>query len=260
MKYNFEEREIWVKSFQSNYENQKWHNDKVYHPTELKHYDFFEPYKNYDLKISPKDIIGIDYAYGYNCPIYGSNNIDWNYILKWLKRLDRVIDNFKDIENMTEHIRTNKDQKSVSKYGNNYFTTSGQHRLCLAKYLELNDVEVYVQEFKLNKKKFVQEKYIEKVYSKLSDYNLVDSKYEYNLKSNFISLKISNEIVYIHKSLVKEFLNRYELLLKKNYIAIPSILKSIFQPAYKNKTIRKSSELNTLDFIILKHIGEKGTS
>lgn len=259
IKYNFEERESWIKTFQPNYEEQKWHTDKVYHPSEIDNIDFFTPYRNYDSLINPKQIIGIDYAYGYNCPSYGKKDIDWKYMLKWLKRLDRVIDNFKDKESLIEHIHKDRDPKSVLKYGNHYFTTSGQHRLCLAKYLEVEQVKVYVTEYKLDKSLFTREKYLEKYYHKLVDYGFLKGEYKKELKNDLIHINISDKTILIHKSLIKYIVHRYELLKEKKHKAFSNILKTLYKPK-DNNTYKNINELYTLDNILIKHILIKGSS
>lgn len=257
LQYNFEKRESWLKSFQPNYEKQKWHNNKVYHPTDIRNYDFFKSHKNYKALINPKHIVGIEYAYGYNCPIYEKKNIDWNYMLRWLKRLDRVINNFKDKKSLIEHIHNDNDPKSVLKYGNQYFTTSGQHRLCLAKYLEVENVEVYVQEYKLDKTLFVREKYLEKVNHKLIDYGFSNREYNRELNYNLLQLNIGQESILIHKTLIKNLINRYELLKKKKYKVIPSILKTIYSPSKNNGIFKNEDELYILNYKIYKHFQSK---
>lgn len=251
IKYSCEEIESWIKSFQPNYEKQKWHRNKVYHPSDLINYNFFKPHKNYKTKINPKDIIGTDYGFGDNW------NNDWGYRLCRLKRLDEVINNFKDKKSLIAHIHNNKARKSVLKYGKHYFISLGQHRLCLAKHLELEQVEVYVQEYKLDKKIFLQEKNIEKNYSRLIDFKLVDNKYKPDLNSDFLCLNLAKDNIFIHKSLIKNVLNRFEQLISKQYIAIPNILKSFYKPLDNYHSYRNSNELYTLDYKILKHIRRK---
>ena len=201
-KYGFEERERWIKSFLPNYDKQKWHSNKVYHPSEIRHLKFFKLHKNYTAFINPKDIKGIEYSYAYNCPT-SNNNVDWKYMLHWLKRLDSVIDDFNNKGSLIKHIHNDTDRKVVLKYGGNYFTISGQHRLCIAKYLEIEKVEVFVQEFKLDKDLFIREKTIEKFYHKLIDLKLVTKdEYQPNLNSDVIGLNISDDIVFLHKKLI----------------------------------------------------------
>ncbi len=182
MKYDFKERKNWIKSYQPNFNIQDWHNNKVYHPTDIKYLSFYEKVSARKQKINPSNIIGIEYAWAYNCPS-SNRSVDWLYLLRNLKRLDRVIDGFKSKESLIQHIHKDEDPKSVKKYGGNYFTTSGQHRLCIAKYLEVNSVEVNVEEFRLNKKLLARELRIQKLHSSLYDYNLVD-KNEYQLDKN----------------------------------------------------------------------------
>ncbi|MBV7441574.1 hypothetical protein KRX57_09075 [Weeksellaceae bacterium TAE3-ERU29] len=254
MKYNFQERENWIKLFQPNYKNQKWHKEKVYHPNDIKHLKYFKLYKIYDDYINPKNIIGIKYGYGYN----ENKEIDWLYMLQNLRRLHRVIDNFKDKKSLIEHIHRNKDEKSVLKYGNYYFTTSGQHRLCIAKYLELEKVKVSVTEYRLDKELFIREKKVSKIYHKLFEYGLVGLReYEEEIKCNFLTLKLKDKYFSICKELVNPLLDKYENINSGIYKAIPNIIKSFFYPLENNTLITKESELYILDFHIVKHIRGK---
>ncbi|WP_024480419.1 hypothetical protein [Cellulophaga baltica] len=254
IKYDLEEREFWIRTLQKNYDTQKWHNDKVYHPSDIRNFIYFKEHKSYSAKINPEKIIGIEYAYGYNCPSFGEKNIDWTYMLQYLKRLDSVIDNFKARELLIKHIHKNNDPKSVLKFGKNYFTTSGQHRLCMAKYLELNQVEVLVIEYKLDKTLFIREKFIEKNYQKLTDLKLITNKYKLDLNYEFLNLNIGNERINIHKDLIKQFLNRYEQLEKKKSNFIFKLLKSKFNTKNHRNSYKTNKELIELDYKIIKHI------
>lgn len=161
-KYNNIEREEWIKTLQPKSDFQKWHKNKVYHPTEIKDYEFYSFKTDYTAIIKTSDIIGIQYAYAYNCPSKGKNKYNWSDLLSNLKRLDSVINNFKDLNSITKHIHLNEDPKAVLKFGNSYFTISGQHRLCLAKYLEVENVEVLVLEYSIDETVYQREKKLKK--------------------------------------------------------------------------------------------------
>lgn len=254
-KYNFKQREAWIKSFQPHYESQHWHKNKVYHPTELKNFKFFKGHKGYQAKINPKDIIGIKYDYGYNCPSLGEKNVTWSYMLQELKRLDWVIDNCKDKNSLITHIHKNKASKNVLKFGNHYFTTSGQHRLCMAKYLELDQVEVYVWEHKLDRELFVREKFIEKNYPKLVELGFVNDSYKAELDSEVLMLKIGGKEIWIRKKLIRTVLDRYKLLNRRKHKAIPNIIRGFYKPVKKH--YKSADELYVLDYSMIKHIIKK---
>src|SRR5690606_29129091 len=100
--------------------------------------------------ISPKIICGIEYGDGYN----DRKDINWLELFISLKRLNRVVRNFRTYEEIIKHIHyPHKDEKQVSQFGNHYFTSSGQHRLCLAKLLDVESVEVKIIKYKLDEER-----------------------------------------------------------------------------------------------------------
>ncbi len=255
LKYNYKERKEWLKKIHGEFKDMLWHDEKVFHPTELKHFEYFKEYAVYDKEINPKKIIGIKYDFGYNCPSYGDRSIDWKYMLKWLKRLDRVIDNFKTKEEVIKHIQKNTDPKAVLKYGGHYFTTSGQHRLCLAKYIELDEVKVSVREYKLDKELFIREKFIVKNSEKLLNYGLIQENYKEDLTVSLIFIRIGNQRYTIRKELIKYILEKFDNLSRCKLKALPNIIKSIFcYKDLKKEIIINKKDLYMLDYNIIKVI------
>jgi hypothetical protein len=159
MKYNSHEREAWLKSIYPKFKKQQWHSDKVFHPTHIKNHSFFKEDTHLLGKIDPRKIHGIEYAYLYNDPLNSPNKkIDWLYMLHNLKRLHDIIDNFKTTEEIINHIHNCKESKVVLQFGDHYFTTAGQHRLCLAKFLEIPEVEVEIIRYKFDRDSFIKSK------------------------------------------------------------------------------------------------------
>jgi len=159
IKYSSEEIDSWLKSIYPTFEKLKWHTDKVFHPLHIKHYSFFKEDIRYNAKINPTKIHGIQYAYQYNDPLHDPNKrIDWLDLLHNLKRLDSIIDGMKTRESVVDHIHNCKESKVVLQFGNHYFTTAGQHRLCLAKFLEVSEVEVEIIKYKFDRSAFIENK------------------------------------------------------------------------------------------------------
>lgn len=255
-KYNSTERENWMKSIEPNYNNQIWHGDQVYHPTQIKHYKFFKRIKIYDEYINPKKIHGLEYAYAYNCPSCGDRIIDWKDMLHWLKRLDRVIDNFKTKEELIRHIHKNEDPKAVYKYGNHFFTISGQHRLCLAKYIELDQIKVNIHEYKLDKELFIREKNVEKHINTLKKYSFLRQDYINDIDLDFLLLNINNNSIFLKKRLIIALIEKIDSLKRKKSpftFFWLSFKKSInFENTYDN-SIEKKEDLHLLDLPIIEH-------
>lgn len=205
------ERLIWLKSIYPEFEDKESFYENVYRPEDLKYYDFFNRKKQYKEYINPENIVGIRYAWAYNSHF----KINWHQLLRELHRLKHVIENFKSKEEVINHIHHNySEQKYVLKYGNHYFTIGGQHRLCLAKFLNLKSVEVNVTEYELDKSRLVQFKKLKTAIKRLSKYGLVwdysfeemaeASKYEYMYLGRFktsIRIKIN---------LLSQFIDYYE--------------------------------------------------
>ncbi len=101
--YSDKDKLDWLKCINPNFKNEDWHNKNVYKPTDLRYYDFFEEHKKYDADINPNQIIGIEYAFNYNF----HNNITWVELFLRLKRLDWVINKFKNVDELSKHIHLN---------------------------------------------------------------------------------------------------------------------------------------------------------
>lgn len=205
------ERLTWLKSIYPEFEDKESFYDNVYKPTDLIYHDFFIESKSYRGYINPENIVGIEYSFAYNF----KDKINWHELFIRLKR-------FKDIQKFTsktelinhihhDYAKTDHEgqAKEILKYGNNYFTTSGQHRLCLAKFLNIEGVEINkIREFKLDKSRLVRFKKLKIAIEKLSKYGLI---YEHD----FENLEEASKYEYITISRFKNYFRiKIDLLLK----------------------------------------------
>jgi hypothetical protein len=254
-KYDEKERLAWLKSIYPDFQKKEWHDDLVYDPSDLKYYKFFKQGKYTRQKIDPSKIIGIEYAYSYNCPSlrrFGGGIINWIDLFSWLKRLDRVIDNFKTIEELTNHIHNDRDGKAVYKIGDHFFTTSGQHRLCLAKLIGLKEVEVLVITHKLDKEKLVRELKTEKAFDFYCENKMVDGKYDGmdQIKWDSISIRLNERHLSLKKKVQEEFIENYKNI-RTNILS--KIFYFLFFNNATDRFVSNSKEINDLKYLMYKH-------
>lgn len=205
------ERLSWLKSIYPEFEDKDFFYENVYRPSDLKYFDFFNFHKEYKGNINPQNIVGIRYAWAYNF-MY---DINWYQLFTSLHRLDSVIKDFKSKKDIINHIHHNyEEEKYVLKYGDNYFTTGGQHRLCLAKFLNLESVHVNIKEYKLDKARLIRFKKLNKAINRLSNYKLVTKYKIENLKklseSEDFYISLFNSHVRIRIDLLSQFIDYYE--------------------------------------------------
>ncbi|RLJ75103.1 hypothetical protein [Pedobacter alluvionis] len=255
MKYSPQDREDWLASIHPGYENQTFISEDVAHPSHILHSRFFTEKEVMIEYISPKKICGLEYAWGYNCPAYKSKEwrMKWIEMIHSLRRLDRVIDNFKTKSEIIAHIHGDEDPKVVMQYGDHYFTTSGQHRLCLAKFLEVDQVQVSVRKYVFNRNLFCREMRLKRFMPKLIEYRFLSKFYKENLDHDFIGLNTQKDITYIKKEYIKFLIHRYELLISNPLKGIKNELKVFFSPE-RTSFINNDLELYRLDRILREQI------
>ncbi len=260
-RYNETQRLDWLKSIFPEFKKEPWHTLPVYHPEiDFLYEKFFEEESKSELiEIDPSKIIGIKYSYGYNGNPYRKPReymINWMDLFYLLRRLDRVIDNFKSKDDLIAHIHRNIDKKRVRKYGNHYITTSGQHRLCLAKLLGLKKVKVSVTKYNLNKSFFARERRTENNYNFYFTQNFVKDMYDINdrecANNDYIILKLAGESIFMHKKMQTNFIDYYNNF--KNY----QVFNFLYSKSDNNKPIRieKPYDLKRLKSLIPKHKNE----
>ncbi len=205
---------------------------------------FFEEDKRYDSEISPKQIIGIEYAFNYNF----NSNITWLELIFSLKRLDWVIYKFKNVEELLNHIHYNDEAKLVFKFGNQLFTRSGQHRLCLAKFLQINSIKVSILEYKLNKPKLVRSLKLAKYQELFKNINVHTTGN--NLEN--IHFNISDKSVKMKFEVFEHFIKYYQAYKVYQYFQL--FIAKILSPENKeyNIEIESKLDLKKLNYLIIK--------
>ena len=214
------ERLTWLKSIYPEFQDKESFYENVYKPTDLIYCDFFIESKSYRGYINPENIIGIEYGCDYNF----FHEINWHELLNGLRRF-KDVQKFKSKNELINHVYNDyKEEKWVFKYGGNYFTKQGQHRLCLAKFLNIKNVEVDITEFKLDKPRLVRFKKLKIATYKLSKYDLC---WEYTFKN----LEEASKYEYFYLNIFKtSFRIKIDLLLQfveyyENYY--------VFKPLYR---------------------------
>lgn len=249
--YNNLEVEKWLASIYPKYKSQSWHNNAVFHPIHVKHFPFFKLREMVTEKISPRKICGLKYESGYHWPGYKSSDygMDWMGLFYSLKRLDWVIDNHKTKEDVVDHIHKDSDRKVVFQFGDHYFIQNGRHRLCLAKFLDVEFVEVLVHRYTFDKELFAREMNVARYLPRLKEYKLVPQDFSVDLNNDYLALNASGGIVFLKKEFVGYLVKRFETLNRypyKGYI-------NLFKARLSNRavsSISKGEELYQLDLII----------
>ncbi|MCR6642477.1 MAG: hypothetical protein NVV82_26680 [Sporocytophaga sp.] len=222
---------------------QDWHSDLVVRYTDINNYEFYKKGKiYYKGRINTADIKGIEYAYNYN----HDSDITWKQLLNSLKRFEDIRINQSNYSGLVNHIKNDYDEpKTVLKFGPIYITTQGQHRLALAKFLNL-DVEVNIIEyefdydlfFQFNKRKnFLNVLFTNGLISKEDmDVNLMN-------RGNYLSVKLFGEYIPIDSSMFNAFLEAYyKLNTNKFNLFLDKLL--FLKGDLKNFKIDKQADVN----------------
>lgn len=249
--YNKLEIKNWLGSIYPQYKAQTWHNNAVFHPIHVTHFRFFKLTEMVTERISPRKICGLKYESGYHWPGHKSTDygMDWMQLFYSLKRLNWVIDNFKTREEVVEHIHKDSDRKVVFQFGDHYFIQSGRHRLTLAKFLDVEFVEVLVHRYTFDKELFAREMNVARYLPKLKEYKLIPQNFTDDFTSDYISLTTSGSIMFLKKIFVGYLVKRHETLNKYRYKGYVNMVKA----RLSNKdlvSIDKEDELYHLDLIL----------
>lgn len=94
----------WLKSIHPGYKVNDWNYQNVYRPKDLEYFVFFNDVGSYITIISPKQIIGIKYAYACN----DNKEINRVELLSELKNLNWMIKFFKTRGEIAKHIHQAK--------------------------------------------------------------------------------------------------------------------------------------------------------
>lgn len=204
---------------------QSWHQDKVLKASQIENSKFYKRERDYyDDYINPAQIVGIEYGYAYNC----FNEITWLDLINALKRFDRIRRNMSSLDELLDHAHNDYNEtKTVAKYGNQYITLAGQHRLALCKFLGIQSVKVSVAEHPfdsemynryLARKSFLDDLIIE---------NLINSEsYDRaaNDDGNYTSILIRGKYIWIKPQCFNSFINLYRDLKINHFTVSLSLL------------------------------------
>ena len=231
----------WLNSFHF-IEDRMWQHERVIRLHEVDNFDFYDSCNTYAGLIDTHQIKGIEYAYAYN--FY--DNINWLELLERLKNFEYIRNGvgihppLNSYESLVKHIkspRSEKGTKSVSKFGNSYITTEGQHRMALAKFLELSEVEVTIMNYTFNIERYKRYSIRIECVKRLLETGFVnDYFYRYALENKAHTesffLSIGDQTIFINDS----FLEQVTDLLIKTRDNFFTILKNQF----KDKTTADS--------------------
>lgn len=248
----------WLKKIYPEFRENDWNYDNVIRIGQILNYSFYKGTIFYKANINPKQIIGINYAWEYNC----MRDITWLELLCSLKRFDHIIDSNQTKEQVINHIHyEHREEKYVSKFGDQYITTGGQHRLCLAKFLDIELVEVNITEYIFDQDRFDKYQLLKQNYEWLQELELTkkyseDELFKYSALDYF-RIDISYESIYIKQNLLKDFIQYYENLFVIKYlsfiqITIYTLLNLSNKPNY-NIRINEKLDLKQLRNLIIKH-------
>jgi len=243
----------WLKTIYPEFKEQEWMSSEVINESQILDYDFYELNNSYRGNINPKDIVGIDYAWEYNC----MNTISWFDLLGQLKRFKWIMADFKTYDELCAHVSYNyKEGKYVSKYGDKLITTGGQHRLCLAKFLNINSVEVDVQEYKINKEKLSRFLYLKKHEEELSKWGLTFSDKkdmtDYT-RAQYIPLQMENVRIRVKFELLECFFEYYNNMKYNLTTRLLCIVSPLEDAHYKTFDIEALEDMKTHKCLLFKH-------
>lgn len=249
--YSVEERIMWLKNMNPCFNSKNWHDDQVFHPSQITYLQFFKRISTSIELIDPSKISGIDYFGSYNSH---NKNYTWINFFTDLKRLDWVIDNFNNLEQVTNHIHNAKEGKTVLQFGKHYFTIQGQHRLCLSKFLNIPEVKVTVIKHVLDRVWFIREMRFNRLIPELKKQNFISNSYKKDSYIDFVLINIGNNSVFIKKRLIKYLLDRDKILKKMPFLGLINYLKAILLDIHIREHIDDDSMLYLLDYFLLKRI------
>lgn len=138
--YSLKERIMVLKHYKSDFRDCNWHNDIVLELDDFIQGEGFVNAQNFyfEYNFNPNKIIGSTH-----CNYYGDS---WIKMLENLERFYRLPQFY---SNSASEYVNRQDNILLVKCGDSYFIAEGNHRLCIAKFLETNIDKIEVNEFLL---------------------------------------------------------------------------------------------------------------
>lgn len=220
----------------SNLKFKHWHFERCLDEKDIAHYDFWQIMSSEyheNQKVPTNKIVGTTH------PDYHSKM--WLEVLGCLKRFEG-----RNWDRSTFIKRYNDGGVSFAKYDNKYFITGGNHRATIAKYFEIEYLEVPVTEYFFDKK-------FHELYCIVSDLNMKPELHFYSRSSSWILL-INEKRIYLEDfNMVSEFL-RYYSEIEVNYkTLLKNKLSSLMAEQEESFHIRNDEELISLKDLIIAH-------
>lgn len=236
--------------------SEQWHNEKVIRINDIDNFYFYGQSIHYEAAIDPSKIKGIEYAWAYN----HNTDICWLDLLNDLKRFQYVKVNFHSLNDLIDHIHKDYNEgKSVLKYGDTLITSVGQHRLTLAKFLNIPSVKVSVVEFKFDYAKYDKFQTTIHCFNRLKILKLVDVKHEItveNYNQIFININIADQHHSLDTQVISEFTDYVETL--KGYTIFHkiefAIKSSIFPKRLYHDGINDTKDFASYSHLLRYHI------
>lgn len=232
----------WIKKIKPDFKQEDWHNDVVIGSGLIENRYFYEKKEITEEYIDPRGIIGLDYSYAYNHDPFSENgylkNYTWLKHLNNLKRQEYLINNFHSIEDISIHIHKRgryDEPKFVDQYGDLIIIRGGQHRLCVAKFLKIQKVMVYVTHFELNEEKWRKYEDSKKALDFFKSIEIIDKEVNLNEDyldvTSFVDLRLYGKRITITASLLLHFYNYY----RQQQINVFNYLPSLCNAKYWKK-------------------------
>lgn len=167
----------------------EWYFNKVINSTEIVNKKFYtDCYEFFEEEINVNQITG-----SYHCRYYGKT---WIEMLGSLKRFEN---NIKDCESALSYINTEKQSINLNRYGDDYIIGEGNHRSCLAKFLNIEKIKASVTKYEFN------EDYYSK-WKELKSRNITPL----SIDENNWTLKLHDDELIIKDRLITHFIEHYD--------------------------------------------------
>lgn len=214
-----------------------WYFDKVINPEKIINFKYYKAKKEIKkVKINPKLIVGSFHA--------SYNKYNWFQMLGYLHR-NKEVEKEKALATIDDYEIS--DKKQVSKINGKYYIGSGNHRLCFAKFLQLEEITVDVIEYEFESKRY-------QIESELEKRNIVlDS----NNNSNW-NIILNKRLIRINEEIIDDFFyyfDNYQISNKQLIYAIINKLMRITsnESFSRNITITKQMDFNFIDKDLKNH-------
>lgn len=197
---------------------QPWHLDPVLRISDIQNIDFYSrQYKMYRSIINLSDIKGIEFGFS----DFVEKDINWKSMLNDLSGIDKILGKIYSLEDLITYVKEDDSQpKRVLKYGNDYIIAGAKHRLILAKFLGIKEMEVSVKEYVFDNKRYMEYQSRKSNLDQFLQRRLISEiDYEKALHNNEKSfpLKVGQNYVMVDNDMALPILETYSKLSINNF-------------------------------------------